>query len=34
VALAAFLIAMLAGIVISWRKATAAFRLRSAAPVS
>jgi uncharacterized membrane protein YjjB (DUF3815 family) len=30
VALAAFLVAMLAGIWISWRKATAAFRRRSA----
>jgi len=34
VVLAAFLVAMLAGIVVSWRKATAAFRRRSSAPVS
>jgi hypothetical protein len=34
VALAAFLVAMLAGIWFSWREATAAFRLRSAAASS
>jgi hypothetical protein len=34
VALATFLIAMLAGIWFSWRRATAAFRRRSATPIS
>ena len=32
VVLAAFLVAMLAGVVISWRKATTAFHLRSTSP--